>query len=236
MPAKGATMEICLFVEFSHDTALPAAELAAASSLCAATPGLSRALLHSPGTTSDPYLHDGPSPALALQLYFTDIAQLEAACAPAGHLQALSRVLPSLSGATSSQQAMLARRFPVPDANFRTIPGQAHATYLVSYQGQAEDLNAWLSYYIAHHPPIMAKFPGIRQIEICSRIDWCSLLPFARVDHMQRNKVVFDDAASLTAALNSEVRHEMRRDFIHFPPFTGANTHFPMHTKEVLPA
>ena len=43
----------------------------------------------------------------------------------------------------------------------------------------------------------MARFPGIRQIEICTRIDWCGFLPWRRVDHMQRNKVVFDSAAAL---------------------------------------
>ncbi len=227
-------MELCLFIDFDHPGhSVPAVELAALAALCGATPRLSRALLHSPGTTSDPYLHDGPSPALAVQLYFDDIADLEAATAPNGHLQTLPRILPSLNGAEASQQAMLVRRFPVPDPSFRTASGRAHATYLVAYRGVAEDMNAWLSYYIAHHPPIMAKFPSIRQIEICSRLEWCGSLAYPRVEHMQRNKVVFDDAAALTAALNSEVRHEMRRDFVHFPKFSGANTHFPMHTRTV---
>ena len=81
----------------------------------------------------------------------------------------------------------------------------------------------------------MARFPAIRRIEICTRIDWIGFLPFAPVAHMQRNKVVFDDQAALTAALNSPVRHEMRDDFKHFPPFTGPNTHFPMHTRTVMP-
>jgi uncharacterized protein (TIGR02118 family) len=224
--------DFCLFLEFSHrGDVVPEAELAALARLCATTPGLARALLHSPGSTSDPYLHDGPSPALAIQLYFTDIAALEAATGQTGHLQEMPCVLPSLAGAEATQQAMLVRHFPVPDARFRTAAGQPHATYLVAYQGVAEDMNAWLSYYIAHHPPIMAKFPGIRQIEICSRLDWCGFLPYRRVDHMQRNKVVFDDAAALTAALNSDVRHEMRRDFANFPKFSGANTHFPTHTR-----
>jgi hypothetical protein len=79
----------------------------------------------------------------------------------------------------------------------------------------------------------MAKFPNIRQIEICSRVDWTSALPYPRDNQMQRNKVVFDSQAALTAALNSPVRHEMRADFKEFPPFSGGNTHFPMLTLEV---
>ena len=52
---------------------------------------------------------------------------------------------------------------------------------------------------------------------------------------MQRNKVVFDSQAALTAALNSPVRHEMRASFGRFPPFTGPITHFPMATTTVMP-
>jgi hypothetical protein len=50
---------------------------------------------------------------------------------------------------------------------------------------------------------------------------------------MQRNKVVFDSPAALTAALNSPVRHEMRAAFHRFPSFTGPITHFPMTTRTV---
>jgi hypothetical protein len=81
----------------------------------------------------------------------------------------------------------------------------------------------------------MARFPGIRQIEIYTCIDWCGFLPWKRVQHMQRNKVVFDNQAALTAALNSPVRHEMRAAFARFPPFTGPITHFPMATTTIQP-
>jgi uncharacterized protein (TIGR02118 family) len=189
--------------------------------------GLSHALVYTPTSTHDPYLDDGPPPALALQLYFHDIADLEAACAADGILQALPRL-----SADVTQQAMLARTYPV-DGD--TPAAEPACTYLVAYTGRAEDLNAWLAYYIAHHPPIMRRFPGIRGIEICTRLDWCSFLPCRRVEYMQRNKVVFDSAPALTAALNSPVRHEMREDFRNFPPFSGGNTHFPMVTRTVAP-
>ena len=88
---------------------------------------------------------------------------------------------------------------------------------MVAYEGAADDLHAWHAHYIANHPPIMARFPGIRQIEICTRIDWVGFLPWPRVDHMQRNKVVFDSTAALTDALNSPARHEMRDDLQAIP-------------------
>ncbi len=225
-------MRICWFANF-RGNALPEAALDPLAVHLADTPGVGDVLIHTPASTHDPYLDDGAPPSLALQLYFDDIAALEAALAPDGHLQRLASpaLLPGVTQAT--QQAMLARAFPVPDPVFRTPPGSLPCTYLVSYEGQAEDLNAWLDYYLRSHPVIMARFPAIREIEICTRIDWIGFVPLTPVHHMQRNKVVFDDQAGLTAALNSPVRHEMRDDFKHFPPFTGPNTHFPMHTRTV---
>ena len=129
---------------------------------------------------------------------------------------------------------MLARAFPVPDSMFRIAPGALYCTYLVSYEGEAEDLNAWLDHYLTNHPPIMARFPGVREIEVCTRIDWCGFLPWPRVNYMQRNKVVFDSSAALTAALASPVRHEMRADYKALPPFTGPVSHYPMATLAIV--
>jgi hypothetical protein len=221
------------------DLRITATELAGVLDVVATTPALRRGLVFTPEATRDPYksAHDGPSPQLALELYFERIDRLEHALARNGHLQALAQpdMLPSLAGVAVTQQAMVARPFPVPDPVFRTEPGGLPCTYLVHYGGSAEDLNLWNDYYLRHHPPVMARFPGIREIEVCTRLDWCGFLPWRRVDHMQRNKVVFDSAAALTAALNSPVRDEMRADFKQFPPFSGDNAHYPMATREIRP-
>ena len=79
----------------------------------------------------------------------------------------------------------------------------------------------------------MARFPGVRAIEICTRVDWMGGLDLKRARALQRNKVVFDDAQALTAALHSPVRHEMRADFHRFPPYEGPVTHFPMATRRL---
>jgi hypothetical protein len=80
----------------------------------------------------------------------------------------------------------------------------------------------------------MARFPGIRQVEVYTCIDWCGGLPCPRIAHMQRNKVVFDSPDALTAALNSPVRHEMRAAVHRVPAFTGPITQFPMTTRTVI--
>jgi hypothetical protein len=236
-------LSFCYFATF-HDKARPELRIAADDltrvvDIVAALPRLRRGLVFTPESTRDRYttVHDGPSPQLVLELYFDRLDQLEAVLARDGYLQVLAQpqTLPSLAGVEVTQQAMVARPFPVPDPAFKTEPGGYPCTYLVHYVGEAEDLNVWNDYYLRHHPQVMARFPGIREIEVCTRVDWCGFLPWRRVDYMQRNKVVFDSPAALTAALNSPVREEMRADFKLFPPFSGENAHFPVATREIRP-
>lgn len=234
-------MTICLFLTF-RNAANPQARISAAdrsrcTEIVRATPRLAKALEYEPESVSDPYLNDGAPPLFGLQLYFADIADLEVALGRTGHLQALAApgAFPGLAGTAVTQQAMLTRVFPVSDPVRKSAPGTPQCSYLVSYEGHAEDPNAWLQHYIANHLPLMAKFPGIREIEVCTRIDWCGFLPWPRVDHMLRNKVVFDDAGALTAALNSAVRSEMRADYQAFPSFTGPVTHYPVASTLIRP-
>ena len=229
-------MTVTYFAIFRHDGVVGAADLRWLERVLGATPGMARGLIYTPARTHDPYLDDGRPPALAVQLYFVDVAALDAALARDGHLQALAApdALPSVRGAAVTQQAMEARAFPVADPRGGAAPGGAACSYLVTYDGAAADQHAWIAHYVEHHTAIMARFPGIRAVEVCTRIDWRGFLPWPRADAMLRNKVVFDDADALTAALNSPVRHGMRADFQRFPPFTSVVTHFPMATRSVV--
>jgi hypothetical protein len=229
-------MRTCLFLSFGFDGQLPAEEGARLEALVRATPGLAKALLHTAAAASDPYVQDGPPPALVLQLYFAELPELEAAVSSGGHLQALTarETFPTLGQGQAAQQAMLVRSFTVPEPDFRN-GGGPYCTYLVSYEGEADDLNAWHSHYLQNHTLHMAMFPGIRELEVYTRLDWVSALPWPRANFMQRNKVAFDSAQALTEALNSPVRHEMRADFKTFPRFSGPNRHYAMTTRVVWP-
>jgi uncharacterized protein (TIGR02118 family) len=223
-------MMLSWFITFRHPTAqISETDQQLAAEMLLRLAGVEEALLFLPAHGHDPYLDDGPPPPLAIQIKFSSIEALEAASHEAAGLGALD----SLRGAEIGEQAMLTRVFDVPEADGPT-PDMPACTYLVAYEGEATDMNAWLSHYLAHHPPIMARFPGIRAIEIHSRIDWCSASGWTRENAMQRNKVVFDSPDALTAALNSPVRHEMRADYEKFPLFTGRVTHFPMWTIRVV--
>ena len=49
----------------------------------------------------------------------------------------------------------------------------------------------------------------------------------AKAGYMLGNEVVFDDVAAFNRAMASPLRRELRAHFRAFPPFSGANTHWP---------
>ena len=228
-------MITCLFLSFKSRTEPTADEIAKIDGILRTTPRLAKALIHTPSATHDPYVKDESPPSLVLQLYFAELSDLEAAVSRNGTLFGLGARtdLPAITGAAAAQQAMVVRSFAVPEPAFRTAPGEPHCTYLVSYEGEADDLNAWHAHYLESHIGHMAMFPGIRELEVYTRLDWVSALPWPRFNFMQRNKVVFDSTEALDHALNSPVRHEMRADFKTFPRFTGLNRHYAMATRVV---
>jgi hypothetical protein len=231
-------MSTCLFLSFrSAANTFPAAELDKLNGVLRATPKLQKALVHTSSSAEDPYVKDGPSPSLVLQLYFDELPELEAALSRSSRLGALASrdEFPTLAQAEISQQAMLVRPFAVPEPTFETAPGEPYCTYLVSYEGEAQDLNAWHAHYLENHTKHMAMFPKIRELEVYTRLDWVSRNPWRRAHFMQRNKVAFDSPDALQQALHSPVRHEMRADYRAFPPFTGPNNHYAMATRVVKP-
>ncbi|MGJ4943959.1 hypothetical protein ACQR1W_25530 [Bradyrhizobium sp. HKCCYLS1011] len=232
---------ISLFMTFSDprgERQLGPNDLAAVAALVGSIPEMIEGLLFTPleQSVDHPYNADGLGPAFALQLRFSDLFACEAAMDRGGVLASLAvgAGLSGLAGLDVTHQVMLTRAFPVEAAAHpagTTIP----CSYLVHYPGPAEDMNAWNLHYLEHHPAIMRTFPNVRQVEIYTRIDWVDRLPSQRIEHMQRNKLVFDSPDALSLALSSEVIKRMRADFLQFPRFSGGNKHFPMLTHTVRP-
>jgi len=194
--------------------------------------GLAQARLMTPDRTpaDQPFARDGSGPDLALQLYFASSGAAQAALRADSALARLPVVQDllrqDLPADSVTHELMTARAFPTG----APPPADPFLTFFVSYRGPAEDPKAWLDHYDKHHPPIMVRFPGIREVETYRPTAWTSELPFARAASLQRNKVVFASLADLIAALASPVMAEMRADMAQFPPFTLGNTHFPMTT------
>lgn len=233
-------MRFCLFVTFRSRDRTPTGGTAdvvdRARAIVAELPHLTRALIHTPASASDPFLARIEAPPLAIQLYFDEIADLEAATrTPALQAVAAAPDRLGLRDAAAGQQAMVVREFAVPAAPSAAENRTTWCSYLVAYDGAAEDLTTWLDHYLEQHTALMARMPQIRALEVYTRVDAVSRLGCRQEACMQRNRVMFDSPEALTAALHAPIRAEMRADFDAFPTFSGGNTHHPMETHIVHP-
>lgn len=225
-------MQVCLFLTGACGGE-PPLDLRALHHAARDIEGLCQLVAHEPVVSHvDPHIAVDPTtPSCMLQWYFDDLEALENALEPEGAVyRALQgSALAKLDVQTFSQQVMAVRRLAPPLAVPMNDCAQ-RCSYMVAYEGPAEDFGAWLAHYLKHHPPLMLQLPALRELEIYTRMDNCSGLPFAHANAMQRNKVVFDDAQSLSHALASPVREAMRRDFRSLPPYSGATPHYPMRS------
>lgn len=214
--------------------AISSADLDTVRRLVARIPGVVRADLYCPEHVEDVFTDDGGLKGFGFQLYFDELEPLEAAIGPDGALQAIAGpdALPSLLGAQVTQQAMVRRTVLSAEP---VVAASGLCSFLVYYPGPALDLNAWLGHYLEHHPPVMKQIPNVREIEILTRIDWVDAMPWHRVHHMQRNRGVFDNMATLGAALQSPVRHVMQEHYEQFPSFDNGSLHYGVSTEIVLP-
>jgi hypothetical protein len=231
-------MDVCLFLIGTVCETPDAEPTLDAASLHAASQkidGLRRLVIHHPvqPTQGDPLLGAPEKrPHCVLQWYFDDLGALETALERDGRIQAGLDISGTARADSQrfAQQVMAVRKFSTPAGAGVSQEPAERCTYLVSYEGEADDLNAWLTHYITHHPPLMAELPDIRELEIYTRVDYRSGLALPRATAMQRNKVVFDDPLALSAALASPVRARMKRDFDRFPPYSGSAPHYPMRS------
>ncbi|KVC41140.1 ethyl tert-butyl ether degradation protein EthD [Burkholderia pseudomultivorans] len=190
--------------------------------------GLHGLIVHEPITQRvDPRIPPAAdAPSCVLQLYFDELAALEAAASNDGPIHRALRAQASVECFTQQVMAVRALVSSVPAGEAR----EQRCTYLVTYEGPADDFDSWLAHYLQHHAPLMSTLPALRELEIYTRIDCAIGLPCARVEAMQRNKVVFDDVSALADALASPVRDLMRRDFHALPPYRGGAPHFAMRS------
>jgi len=114
-------------------------------------------------------------------------------------------------------------REPVPS------PGDDEAApvaLVVHYRGPVDDPAGFAAYYVANHPPILARLPGAREVLCYVPLD--AEAARASTDAtVIRNEVRFESMDALLAALRSPVLADLRVDARTFPRF-GRSTHFPM--------
>ncbi|MFJ1258288.1 ethyl tert-butyl ether degradation protein EthD [Cupriavidus sp. CuC1] len=200
------------------------------------TPDLLRAEIYTPADV-ETYHRDGAAPLLALRLEFTSLQSLEAQITRNGYLYRFfgSSEWTSMPCTRVTHQAMLTRTFLPLESGEAGEAAPDFCSYLVHYPGEAANLNDWLGYYLRHHPQVMTEYPGVRQINVFTRVDWYDDMPWERVGYMQRNMLTFSSAGEMLEAIDSPVRLKMRQDAGSFPAFSGGAVHYPMFTKSITP-
>lgn len=200
-----------------------------ASPRWATLPGLTAVDLYQPvrGGTHDPFNDDGPGPLLTAMLQFPSREKLEAGLAQPSLIESLAGRPVAATGTRFER-----RFFPIAGA---ADPGPLRApfSYVVRYHRPAEDEALFVSNYLADHPPILGKLPGIRSVLCYLPVDAGAANPLPAADYMLGNEVAFDSPEAFNAAMASTVRLELRAHFKSFPPFAGRNTHYPMTRRQI---
>jgi uncharacterized protein (TIGR02118 family) len=198
----------------------------------AALPGLSAVDLYRPlrGGTHDPFNDDGPGPLLIAMLQFPDRKKLEAGLAHARFKQSLAGKPAAVAATGTAMERRFFATAGAPDPG----PLRAPFSYMVRYHHPAENVTEFVSHYLADHPPILGKLPGIRSV-LCYLPLESGAAGLPPADYMLGNEVAFDSPEAFNAAMASPVRHELRAHFRSFPKFSGKNTHHPMMRRQLLP-
>lgn len=135
------------------------------------------------------------------------------------------------SGAISGWRAGLFRveREPVPAPD-----DAAPLALVVHYHGPVDDAAAFAAHYVAQHPPLLARLPGVCEV-LCYVPLGAAPAGLPRDPTVIRNEVRFASMDALLAALRSPLLAELRADTRSFPRF-GRSTHFPMLRRRFAPA
>jgi len=183
---------------------------------------------YAPQSVEDPYLGSESGKLLMVQADFATRAGLEAAMANAAVADALA-AMPGNGDFQVTTEAFRVRHFPLLDGS--SLPRRAPVSFVVRYYSPVAKAQAFRDHYFAHHPPIMAHFPRIRNILCYSPVDWRDASRLMPTDSFLGNEIVFDSIEDLNAAMASQVRHDLRADYHHFPPHEGATSHHAMYRR-----
>ncbi len=108
------------------------------------------------------------------------------------------------------------------------------ASYIVRYEGECTDPDAFRAYYAREHAQLLKQFPGIQALTLFTPAQ--SNDPFAvnAGDAFFMAQMTFRDIGSLDFALRSEARAHARDDADNFPRFKGLVEHQAMIRNDIF--
>jgi len=195
--------------------------------LLVATPGLRFIETYRPAANGVPAFEDGPGAPLLVELNLDARSDATRLLESTGFRDALAcGKTAAASSGTATVDIFVPVHYPVP-GNSELPPRAAPLSFVVRYFRPVADEADFVDFYTTNHPPLLARFPGIRNV-LC-------YLPVAveLPEGVQSsgaflgNEVVFDSLAALNEALASEVLDLVKADGRRFASF-GSNTHHAM--------
>ncbi len=183
---------------------------------------------------TDPYVDDRDAPIMIAQTGHQNVSTLEATLSSPALAAAADLGSAPGGDLRLTHDAMAQEFFAVGDDN-QPRPMAAPLSFVVRYHGPCEDPAVFTEHYRAGHATALARLPGIRNVLVYARIDWSDPTSIERADYLLGNEVVFDSIEGLNTALNSPMRHELRKHYDTFPDWTGHNTHYAMDRERLSP-
>lgn len=199
----------------------------------ALAPGLRFIESYQPAGGEVPLFVEGAGPALLVELNLGTADEARQLLASAAFRDALGAGRPAAGG-----QAMVdvfhSVPFPLP-GHIKPPPRTAPLSFVVRYCRPVADEQAFAAFYTLHHPPLLARFPGIRNV-LCYLPTGLELPGGVQPSGaFFGNEVVFDDLDSLNRALASEVLPLLKADGKRFAPFGHSSHHAmlrrPLHVR-----
>ncbi len=171
------------------------------------------------------FFDDGPAPAAIVHLSAETPAILTGLARSGPFREALRHTPQRLANVAPDfglYQVVATQIGDTPDLRDR----RTALSFVVRYFEPIADADSFRDFYVANHPPIMARLPNVRNVFCYLPVDAdLGDLPAASV--ALGNEVVFDNLAALNTALSSSVLADLREDFRNFPPF-GRSSHHAM--------
>lgn len=196
-------------------------------------PEVSSVELYTPEAGDVPLFTDGPGPPLIAQID-VDTAEEANSLINADEFSNLIMQASAFPAAVEHIELDVFEtlHFPLPGES-TPPPRKAPLSFVVRYYRPTEDETEFINYYTANHPPILATFPGIRNVLCYVPVEIKSAERFPDSGAFLGNEVVFDDLAALNNALASDVLTELKADGRKFKSF-GSNAHHAMRRERVL--
>ena len=201
-------------------------------SLLEANPNVTAVEFYTPYMGAVPKMDDIPAPHLLMEIRVDSEAAAKALTTSAEFKKHFLDKTGMLAGADKINLDVLEPvHFDIPGHKkppARTAP----FTFVVRYYGPVENAADFTAFYTKMHPPLLAKFPKVRNVLCYLPLDASERGELTDGSLIIGNEVVFESLEDFKAATKTPVMKEVMADSDLFKPY-GYSSHHAMYRKLV---